>query len=269
MKKSLIAVISLGILSSSAYAGPPLVNLEGVGGIALNPLAYLAYNPDGDEGLTLGGVEISKPRIGAAYVNLNQSKIDWSTFGVATTIAKKLEVSYGREIVATGAAETIHKDNFGTKLALVSEDSELVPAVSLGLIHKITHNLSSGIEHKGTDWYLVASKNLTISTPVIVSAGLLSTKGQVNGILGFNDERKTVGFTNVDVVLGEFAVGAEYKQSPRYTSWKDSNYYNLHVAYLPNTNVTLALAYVNAGNKNSTSKLGLGSGMYISCNYAF
>ena len=45
MKKLLLlfaALLLTAVFSKNVFAGPPFNNLEGVGGVAFNPLAYLA-----------------------------------------------------------------------------------------------------------------------------------------------------------------------------------------------------------------------------------
>ena len=96
-----IALLALTVVFSikNVFAGPPFNNLEGVGGVAFNPLAYLADS--GEKFIKVGDTDIvAKPRFGAWYVSLPDAKIDWTAFGVATTLLKRLEISYGYENVA-------------------------------------------------------------------------------------------------------------------------------------------------------------------------
>jgi hypothetical protein len=97
---------------SASYAGVPLNNVEGVGGIAFNPLAYTAGTPF-DEG-ALKGV-INKPQFGIWRIRLNDVKADWTTQSVATTFFDRLELSYGNETIAQSGANNIHKNNLGLK----------------------------------------------------------------------------------------------------------------------------------------------------------
>lgn len=289
-KQTLLAAllfVAAGLLTGTAHAGPPFVNLEGVGGVAYNPLAYPAITPDKEGSQDIAG----KPRIGAWYVNLNSADIDWGTIGIAETFFKRLEVSYGYESVNLGPnlyaldsnlsalGQNVHKHNVGAKLLLLEEnsfDTPYVPAVSVGTIYKTTsfHHQKLGdpkTERDGFDAYLVATKLITqLPRPVLVSAGLLSTQGQVNGILGFNDERKQTFFGNIDVLpLDNLAVGFEYKQGARFSSFKNEDYWNAHVAWLANRNLTLIVAYAGAGDRKSTSRVGLGGGAVVSAQYEF
>ena len=79
--KNVKIAVGTGIAAAacSLFAGVPLNNLQGTGGIAFNPLAYTAGLPwDGDDGGdTTNAVEhsalngkVSRPQVGAWYVNL-------------------------------------------------------------------------------------------------------------------------------------------------------------------------------------------------------
>jgi hypothetical protein len=282
MKKVSIAltVVALAavLFTGSAQADAPFVNLEGVGGVGFNPLAYPAASAPkkGEEGLKIGPIDISKPRIGAWYVNLNDTDIDWFTVGIANTFAKRLELSYGYESVAIGGVgHNTHKSNLGAKALLLEENSfgtKYVPAISVGTIYKTTtFNPGANASKEGFDFYLVATKLITeLPKPVLLSAGVLSTKGQVNGIIGFNDKRTEIFFANIDVIPFEkIIVGFEFKQGPKYNNYKDSDYWNVHAAYLVNSNLSLIAAYTNAGDRNSKTRNGLSDGPVLSMQYSF
>jgi hypothetical protein len=274
-------VLSVVFFGNNVFAGPPFVNLEGVGGIAYNPLAYTADS--GEEFIKIGETDIaSKPRFGGWYVNLPDSKIDWTTLGVATTFFKRLEVSYGYETIAWEDHPTFHKNNVGAKILLLKEDSfgtKFLPAFSIGSIYKSTSNKSlrdaglSNLRSSGQDWYAVATKTITLlPRPVIVSGGVLSSQEFVTGVLGFHNKRKLTGFANIDVVFPHgFVVGWEFKQGERFSSAKNNNYWDAHVAWMPNKNLTLIAAYTATGSytKAGNTRQGLGNGVVLSAQYAF
>jgi hypothetical protein len=282
MKKLLVlAVLFFGSLTNQVFAGPPFNNLEGVGGIAYNPLAYLADS--GEEFIKIGETYIvAKPRIGAWYVSLPDAKIDWTSIGAATTLFKRLEVSYGYQIINWEDHPTFHKNNLGAKLLLLPENSfgtKFVPAVSIGTIYKTTSNKSlreaglGSLRSSGQDWYAVATKTVNLlPVPVIISGGALSTQEHVTGVLGFSNKRKLTGFFNIDLVLPKgFVVGYEFKQGARFSNVQNTNYWNAHLAWIPNKNLTLIAAYTGTGsyNKAGNSRTGLGNGFVVSAQYAF
>jgi len=275
-----LALIVLAVIfaGNPAYAGLPLNNLEGVGGVAFNPLAYPA---EGDPLYSIGDTEVvSKPRFGTWYTNLGQPKIDWGSFGAATTLFKRLEISEGYQDISWVAHGTFHKNNIGAKLLILPENSfntNFLPEISVGTIYKTTsdkvlRDLGLPTRGSGEDWYAVATKTITqLPLPVVLSSGILSSQELATGVLGFTNERRETAFENIDVVLPHgFAVGYEFKQGEEYDHLSNANYWDVHVAWLANKNLTLVLAYTDTGRYNSTNtKIGLGSGPVLSAQYAF
>jgi len=262
-------------LTSNLFAGAPFNNLEGVGGVAFNPLAYLADSEGEESHFKIGENEIAGlPRFGGWYVNLDDVKVDWTSIGIAETFFKRVEISYGYETIAQDNATTKRKNNLGAKLLLLPENSfgtKFLPAISAGVIGKHTSNVSLGIDSSGADYYLVGTKLVTVlPRPILLSGGLLSTKGRVNGVFGFDKDRDQTFFANADIILpGNFIAGFEYKQGAKFSTFRNADYWNAHLAWTPNKNLTLILAYVNAGNYKSTKKTGLGDGVVLSAQYAF
>jgi hypothetical protein len=281
MKKisSVLLAAIVMLFSVTAFAGAPFNNLEGVGGIALNPLAYTAgtNNTDKHEGFSVADV-FSQPQIGAWYVSLSQPyKIGWTSLGVAETLFKRVEVSYGYQAIDIQGLKNIEKHNFGGKLLLLEENFKelnFLPAISVGAIFKNTSvdKLAASDDSSSWDYYLVATKLITqLPVPVLLSAGVLSTQGKVTGILGYDKDRETTFFGNIDIIpIKQIAVGFEYKQGARFDDYKDADYWNVHAAWFVNQNFTIIAAYANAGDSKATDgKLGLGDGLVVSLQYAF
>ncbi|MDD5044409.1 MAG: DUF3034 family protein [Candidatus Omnitrophica bacterium] len=279
MRKTIVLSAILVLVFVSYFdvseAGVPFNNLEGVGGVALNPLAYLADSGNEKDYLKIGDVDVlGKPRFGGWYVNLDDVKVDWTAFGVADTLFKRIEVSYGYETIAQSNSPTRHKNNLGAKLLLIPEnfkDNKFIPAVSVGSIWKNASDKGLGVDTDGTDYYLVFTKLITqLPKPVLLSGGVLSTRGRVNGIFGFDKKRKEVAFGNIDVLLTKkIVIGFEYKQGAKYPDFKNANYWDAHLGLLVNKNLSLIAAYVNAGNSKSGNKVGLGDGVVLSAQYSF
>jgi hypothetical protein len=279
MKKfiSIAVLLVLTVVSSvnDVLAGPPLVNLEGVGGIAFNPVAYPADSDGKNDTLKIGDTDIvGKPRFGAWYVSLSDVDVDWFAAGVADTFFDRLEVSYGYESISQDNATTKHKNNIGGKLLLLPEnsfDTNYVPAISVGTIWKHTSSAGVGVDEADYDFYAVATKLITETPlPVLLSGGALSTKGKTTGVFGYDDDRDLTWFGNADLILPyNFITGFEYKQGAHYSDWKDADYWDLHVAWTPTKNLSLVLAYVFAGDHKDAGEVGLGDGVVVSVQYAF
>ena len=272
---AVLAALTVVFSANNVFAGAPFINLEGVGGVAFNPLAYLADSEGENTHVKSGDRNIiGTPRFGGWYVSLDKVSVDWTAIGAAAAFFNRVEVSYGYESINQRNTTAKHKNNFGTKLLLLPEnsfDTKFVPAVSAGAIFKHTSHVGTGVDADGQDYYLVASKLVTqLPRPVLLSAGVLSTKGKATGVFGYDKDRKTTGFANVDVVLpANLIAGVEYKQGAKYADWKDADYWDAHLAWTASKNLTLILAYVDAGDETSASKVGLGDGVVLSGQYTF
>lgn len=279
MKKALLflalTALAAGIFIKDSFAGAPFVNLEGVGGVAFNPLAYLADSDEKSGHLKIADTDVlGLPRFGAWYINLDEVNVDWTAIGVADTILKKVEISYGYESVNQENAAAKHKNNIGAKWLVLPEnafDSPFLPALSIGAIYKHTSNAGAGVDASGVDYYLVATKLITLlPRPLLLSGGVLSTTGKATGVFGYDEDRSTTGFANIDIILPLNCIaGFEYKQGARYSDWKDADDWDAHLAWSPNDKLTLALAYVNAGDAKGSKRTGLGDGVVLSAQYAF
>lgn len=292
MKRVSRLILAIGLLILThltiCYAGPPFNNLEGVGGVAFNPLAYTAGTSFTEKGETLSWKEafseppphkdiFAKPQIGGWYIHLPSAAVDgadWTTLSIADSFFyKRLEVSYGFENVNLNKDENIHKHSVGAKLLLVKEnylDKAFIPAVSVGGIYKWT-SASTDLDSSGWDFYAVATKTITqLPVPVLLSAGVLSTSGVATGVLGFDHGRRYTFFGNIDFIpIKQVVIGFEYKQGARFAHVNNASYFDVHAAWLVTRSLSLIGAYVNAGSSSSTSKVGLGSGLVLSAQYAF
>ena len=287
--------------AGGATAGVPLNNLQGTGGIAFNPLAYTAGLPwDGDDGGdTTNAVEhsalngkVSRPQLGAWYVNLNDAGINWWAGSAALTFVDRVEVSTGYGCVNAHkyGDKSINTYNVGAKVRFLDEnafDTSWVPALAVGGVWKYTDSRTVEAFHlddNGFDGYVVASKLITQTpVPVLLSAGLLLSDEVVNGVVGHNDY-DVVAFGNIDVLPAEnVAIGLEYKQGvdagdTRATgghSIRNHDYWDAHVAWFITKQLTFVAAFAETGDKDkfyrkgSVKNLGVGSGAVFSLQYQF
>lgn len=274
--KGLKQVVVIGIVVAGigrASAGVPLNSIQGEGGVAFNPLAYTAGQNKDAKDPAPGADFISKPQFGIWQVHLGDAKVDWTSIGSAVTLFDRVELSYSHEIAAP-PAKNIYKENFGAKLNLVPEnlgDNKLVPAISAGALYKTTSDTAEGVDDSGQDFYLVATKLITQTPlPVLISGGALSTDSRVTGVFGYDDKRDIVGFGNIDVLpLSYLAVGFEYEQGAKFDEFENADYWDVHVAWFANKNLTLVAAYTDTGDAKDKSPVGLGDGYVLSAQYAF
>ena len=286
------AVVATAI--AAVYGGVPLNNLQGTGGIAFNPLAYTAGLPwDGDGGGdTTNAVEhsvlngkVSRPQVGAWYVNLNDARVNWWAGSAALTFFDRLEVSGGYGFINAHkyGDKSINTYNLGAKLRVFDEnafDTVFLPAIAVGGVYKYTDSRTVdalGLDDDGFDAYVVASKLITQTPwPILLSAGLLLSDEVVNGVVGHNDY-DVVGFGNVDVLPAEnVAIGVEYKQGVNAGDGiRNHDYWDGHVAWFVTKQLTLVAAFAETGDKDkfyrhgSAKNLGVGSGAVFSIQYQF
>ena len=292
--RTVISVSVTAAVIGAAYGGVPLNNLQGTGGIAFNPLAYTAGLPwDGDDGgdttnevahSSLNGV-VSRPQVGAWYVNLNDAGVNWWAGSAALTFAERLEVSAGYGFVNAHkyGDKSINTYNLGAKVKFLDEnafDTSWVPALAVGGVYKYTDSRTVdalGLDNDGFDAYIVASKLITQTPwPILLSAGLLLSDEVVNGVVGHNDY-DVVAFGNIDVLPAEnVAIGLEYKQGvDAGDGIRNHDYWDGHVAWFVTKRLTLVAAFAETGDKDkfyrhgSAKNLGVGSGAAFSVQYQF
>ena len=287
MNKNIKNILAASVLSASAaYAGVPLNNLQGVGGIAFNPLAYTAGQPwDGGETNVFNGI-VSKPQVGGWYVNLSDSDINWFAIGTALTFAERLEVSYGYGFTDADkyGDKSIDSNNLGAKLRILDEnafETQWVPAIAVGAVYKHTNTDLAGafgLDKDGFDYYAVASKLVKETPiPVLLSLGILYSDEVVNGVIGHGHYDVSY-FANIDVLPSEnIAVGFEYKSGvdAETSGIRNHDYYDGHVAWFVTPQLTLVGAYAYTGDRDrfyrdgNPKNLGFGSGLVLSVQYQF
>ena len=69
--------------------------------------------------------------------------------------------------------------------------------------------------------------------------------------------------------MSNVALGFEYKQGAKFEQFKNADYWNVHAGWFVNGNLTLIAAYVDAGDRFSTKRVGLGGGPVVSAQYEF
>ena len=275
----------------SLAAGVPLNNLQGTGGIAFNPLAYTAGQPWESGGTNSLDNIISRPQVGAWYVNLNQKSINWYAAGFAFTVLERLELSAGYGYVnAHKYGALIDRDtrhintyNVGAKLKILDEnafDTPFLPAIAIGGVYKYTDSptvKALKLDNEGVDGYIVATKLITQTPwPILLSAGLLVSDEVVNGVIGHN-HYGAAAFGNIDILpASNVAIGLEYKQGiDAGDGIRNHDYFDAHVAWFVTEKLTLVAAFAETGDPDkfyrdgSAKNLGVGSGLVLSAQYQF
>lgn len=264
-------ILASALLATSAVAGVPLNGLQGEGGIAFNPVAFVA-GTYAEESQT-----VSAPQVGFWYTRLDSADIDWAAASASFSLAKRLELSYGYGWTDANkyGDDSVSTHNLGAKLVLLQGgefDLPWLPAVSVGAIYKHTDAATAdalGLDKDGADFYAVATKLIANDVlPFLLSAGVQASDEVVNGVVGHGDYGFG-WFANLDLIpVPWLALGAEYKSGIDADKVENHDYYDLHAAWFATGSLTLVGAYVNTGSK-SGSKLGVGDGFVLSAQYQF
>lgn len=254
-------------------AAPPLPfhTIEGVGGGAITPMAYLV-NP-GQPGEIFG-----KPSVAMSYVYLGSKSLDALT--VTETLFERVELGYGLNrfdmgslphniYQATGVdieENDVWLHHFNIR-GLLLKEQDWRPSLTTGIhfkynndIEDINERLGGAMEgigyakNSGIDYTMTFSKMFTpkmIEGPVIISAGMRGSEAANLGILGFSDQYKLTFEGNVAIMpIQKFLVAYEFRQKanvygegiPGLINPED-NWNAFDVAFVPNENSTIVVGY--------------------------
>lgn len=302
----LIGAAGLACTAAQADTGKLLLtggvsSIDGAAGGGLTPWAVIGSNATAGEiggsafvtrtttqdfGLTAFGAAIGiKDR-----VELSLARQD---FDASPAIALNGVAPFG---ITPG--QHILMDIVGVKVKVagdaVLDSDSLMPQIAVGLEYKSVApgSLGSvlnflGAKTSGADFYVSATK-LFLAQGILLNATLRNTNANQNGLLGFGsaapgkDSRSWVPEVSVAYLLSKnWAVGAEYRAKPNNLedlgkaaglgsglaedAWRD-----VFVAWAPNKNVSLTLAYVDLGRiVPGVTAARNQSGYYLSAQFAF
>ncbi len=270
--------------------------IEGAAGGGLTPWAVIGSNAtEGETG-------------GSAYLtNVGTRDYGLNIYGAALGIQDRYEVSVARQDLNTRGTGTalglpglhLKQTLVGAKVRVLGDavlDSDtLMPQVAVGVQYKTLDSTgfdgtlnALGAKRSGTDFYVSATK-LLLGQSLLLNGTLRATKANQNGLLGYGatlngDERSYSLQPELSLawlVSKNIAVGAEYRfmrnkletagraaglgSGLRSEDWKD-----LFIAWAPNKNFSLTLAYVDLGViVPATTASRKQTGCYLSAQVAF
>ena len=234
-------------LAGGVYAAPPLPvhTVEGVGGGAITPMAYLVNPEPRRECAVLG-----KPTVALTYVNMGRKNLD--AFSVTETLGGRIEFGYAanrlglgtlpmaiRDATEPNPVDIGHSDvwlhHFNLRLLAVKENTCVggfaMPAVTAGVHFKVNDGISDinqrlggllstiGYEREnGVDFTLTATRTIppeVLGRPLILTAGLRASQAAQLGLLGFGDEYYATFEGSVAYLPFDWLVLAyEFRQKP-------------------------------------------------------
>jgi hypothetical protein len=285
---SMLVVAAVAAFSFSSYCFAqdeekglpiPLHTIEGVGGGAITPMAYMV-NPAAE-------CEIwGKPTVAGTYLGLGNKNLDALT--VTENLWGRIEFGFAADRLGLGSLpgeiqtatgvdigrSDVWLYHFNLRGLLVKEnanENDWVPAITAGLdfktndgIRDINRRLGGALNdigyarENGTDFTLTATKMLPTSffgKPLILTGGLRESQGANLGFLGFSNSYKTTFEGSVAIMPFDkwlFAYEFRQKSSP-YTMGlapligDEDNWQTFDAAYIINKHATLATAYGTFG----------------------
>lgn len=278
MRKLVLAVCLAFMLASAipALAGPPLVMLDGAGGVGVNQTAWITSST-ADTSFLDGWIQ--KPTAAVWYGNFSEINTSFSAFGMNFGIKDRVELSYGRQTASIDGGPNIDVDSFGAKLLLVKENSfgsKFIPALSVGATYRINHEVKAlygtDKDNDGVEFYAVASKVVTQFPlfPLIFSGGVAYGDAQARGVMGFNrgSDEDLVGMFDFAAIVPLFrnfsylktvVPGFEYRTGAKYDNgYEDSDYWDIFFDFMVTDKIIVALGYLWNGDPNSGTNQSLG-----------
>jgi len=263
----------------------PFHTIEGYGGGAITPMAYLV-NP-GPKDCFFG-----KPAAALSVGNFGDKQL--SAITVTETLFDRIELGYGCDRLGLGDLpndiqdttktdiETgdVWRHNFNVRFLLVKEDTCLagipLPAITAGVhvkyndgIAQINDNLGGalstiGYRHdSGTDFTLTMTKNIAklVGRPLFLTAGLRESEAAQLGFLGFGDTYHTTFEGNIVYMPTDRIVLAyEFRQKAdpygtiassepgEFLIGPENNWHAIDAAYILNKHTTLCAGWGHLGN---------------------
>lgn len=193
----------------------------------------------------------------------------YQSHGVAIGIADRLEVSYARQNLDTGAVGaalgigqgyTLNQDVFGAKLRVTGDvvyGAPHIPQIAIGVQHK--RNLDGPVtaavgaaQDTGTDFTLSATK-LLLAQSLLLDATVRLTKANQNGLLGFGNASGEGYSLQVEGAVAyqlsrRFVTGVEFRSKPDNLGLGEDDWFDLFAAYSLTRNLTLTAAYADLGS---------------------
>lgn len=274
-----LAILSINtMIRQEIYASPPLPlhTFEGVGGIFMNPVAYLVNPPE--EGF------VGLPSIGVDTIWLGHK--DFQSIHITETIFDRIELGYcynnlhlgdlTRDIRrATGI--DIKKHHIGLhhlniRFLLLKEESfeqKWLPATTFGIHYKINDDLH-GIDRRlggvlrqhgchddsGVEFSLTATKMIKglLPKPILLTFGLRESESAHLGLAGFTDDWHTTMEGSIAFFLtNRLIIGFEYRQNPDEIHeipglvGRQCDYYTVPIAFIINEHWTVSAGWGNMG----------------------
>jgi hypothetical protein len=273
----LMAVGGLNFLSANVTAGGKLVGssgvtqVEGSGGAGIVPWATLIGSGTRDE------------MSGAAFFSrVSVDDFLMSVYGGSYAYQDRIELSVAhQDFRSDDKSVELSQNVLGIKVRLFGD---LIftpwPQVAFGAQYKNASNpnILSAVGAKkdhGVDYYLAVTKawlDGPLHRTVVLNTTLRYSKANQIGLLGFGSDKEDSYQPLFEVSAAVFltrhwVLGAEYRQkSDQLSAFKEDDWRDVFVAFVPNKHVALSVAVVDLGRIGGKKKQ---TGSYLSLQISY
>ncbi|NKB37642.1 MAG: DUF3034 family protein [Gammaproteobacteria bacterium] len=294
----IVLLVFAGSYCVMAAEPPPLPvhTIEGGGGGAITPIAYLIDAGENSETFT-------SPSISSTYLYLEDK--DLTTTSITSTLFKRLEIGYSFGSLDLGTLprdienattvdiqeDSLIMHTFSARGQLITENQfgKYTPSVVLGVQYKyndriddINNRLGGAIsslgyrDNDGIDFSITATKMFpeVMGRPLIATLGVRMSEASWNGYLGFSDDYKMSAEANLVYLLPHnLFVAYEYRGMPdAYDEIpglinNETDWHAVDLGWMINDKMTLVGFYGVLGNLVNENKVN--TAMAIQFKYEF
>ena len=258
-------VFSVNCLAEGKILATPGVSqIEGSGGGGIVPWAQLA-----------GYATEESISASAACSRVTVKEFSLDSCGVQANFYDRIELSYAKQTFEVNPLKLDLKQTIiGAKINLFGDlVYTSMPQISLGIQSKSlkTSDVAFALgaeKDSGTDVYIAASKlhlGFINGYNWLWNITARHTKANQIGLLGFggaNEKAKIQLEASTAILLDRhLAIGVEYRQKPDNLGLGENHWKDIFVAWFPNKNLSVTLAYVDLGSIAAIDKQ---TGWYLS-----
>ena len=263
MKTKLITLTAVAISTlavADVNAGSRLIatsgvtQLEGGAGGGLTPWAVIS-----------GYADEGEYSIGAFHTSTDVQDFRLKVNGVSASYDNRFEISAAlQSFEIKGVAGDLRQEIYGAKYRICGDAIySALPQVAAGVQYKrlldgdIADAVGAEDSDSGIDYYVSATKVHLAAVAgyhFLWNATLRATQANQMGLLGYGGDDES-GYTlqpevsALVLLTDDLALGAEYRKKPdNLSAFDEDSFSDVFVAWFPNKNVNLTLAYADLGS---------------------
>ena len=253
-----VAISTLAVADVNAgsrlLATSGVTQLEGGAGGGLTPWAVIS-----------GYADEGEYSIGAFHTSTDVQDFRLKVNGVSASYDNRFEISAAlQSFEIKGVAGDLRQEIYGAKYRIYGDAIySALPQVAAGIQYKrlldgdIADAVGAEDSDSGIDYYVSATKVHLAAVAgyhFLWNATLRATQANQMGLLGYGGDDES-GYTlqpevsALVLLTDDLALGAEYRKKPdNLSAFDEDSFSDVFVAWFPNKNVNLTLAYADLGS---------------------